>query len=54
LRPQILLAVLLDLLGSLARQRFEHCLVIKGHGGNIAATMAAFPELHARASLAAP
>jgi creatinine amidohydrolase len=51
LRPQTLLAVLVDLLGSLARHGFERCLVINGHGGNMATIMAAFSELHAAASL---
>jgi creatinine amidohydrolase len=52
LRPQTLLAVLVDLLGSLARHGFERCLVINGHGGNMATIMAAFSELYAAASLA--
>ena len=52
LRPQTLLAVLVDLLGSLAQHGFERCLVVNGHGGNMATIMAAFSELHARASLA--
>ena len=51
LRPQTLLAVLVDLLGSLAQHGFERCLVVNGHGGNMATIMAAFSELHARASL---
>ena len=51
LRPQTLLAVLVDLLTSLAHHGFEGCLVINGHGGNMATVMAAFSELHARASL---
>jgi creatinine amidohydrolase len=51
LRPQTLLAVLVDLLSSLAHHGFERCLVINGHGGNMATIMAAFSELHARASL---
>ncbi len=54
LRPQTLLAVLVDLLGSLARHGFERCLVINGHGGNMATIMAAFSELYAAASPAAP
>jgi len=53
LRPQTLLAVLVDLLGSLAQHGFERCLVVNGHGGNMATIMAAFSELHARASLGA-
>ncbi|MCC2664104.1 MAG: creatininase family protein [Geminicoccaceae bacterium] len=40
LRPQTLLAVLVDLLGSLAQHGFERCLVINGHGGNMATIMA--------------
>jgi creatinine amidohydrolase len=52
LRPQTLLAVLVDLLGSLARHGFERCLVINGHGGNMATIIAAFSELYAAASLA--
>ena len=51
LRPQTLLAVLVDLLTSLARHGFERCLVINGHGGNMATIMAAFSQLHAEASL---
>jgi creatinine amidohydrolase len=51
LRPQTLLAVLVDLLNSLAQHGFERCLVINGHGGNMATVMAAFSELHAAASL---
>jgi creatinine amidohydrolase len=51
LRPQTLLAVLVDLLGSLAHHGFERCLVINGHGGNMATIMAAFSELHAAASM---
>lgn len=54
LRPQTLLAVLVDLLTSLAHHGFGRCLVINGHGGNMATVMAAFSELHARASLASP
>lgn len=54
LRPQTLLAVLVDLLSSLAQHGFERCLVINGHGGNMATIMAAFSELHAHASLNAP
>jgi creatinine amidohydrolase len=53
LRPQTLLAVLVDLLGSLAQHGFERCLVVNGHGGNMATIAAAFSELHARASLGA-
>lgn len=51
LRPKTMLAVLVDILTSLARHGFGRCLVINGHGGNMATVMAAFSELHARASL---
>ncbi len=51
LRPETMLAVLVDLLGSLAHHGFERCFVINGHGGNIATIMAAISELHARSSL---
>lgn len=51
LRPETLLAVLVDLLGSLARHGFRHCFVVNGHGGNMATLMAAFSELYARSSL---
>ena len=51
LRPQTLLAVLVDLLNSLAQHGFERCLVVNGHGGNMATIMTAFSELHAAASL---
>src|SRR4030095_15436778 len=51
LRPQTMLAVLVDLLNSLAQHGFERCLVINGPRGNMAPIMAAFSELHAAASL---
>ena len=51
LRPQTLLAVVVDLLSSLAQHGFDRCLVVNGHGGNMATIMAAFSELHAAASL---
>ncbi|HEX6141502.1 MAG TPA: creatininase family protein [Geminicoccaceae bacterium] len=51
LRPETLLAVLVDLLTSLSRHGFERCFVINGHGGNMATAMAAFSEIHARSSL---
>ena len=51
LRPETLLAVLVDLLTSLAIHGFERCLIINGHGGNMATIMAAISELHARTSL---
>ena len=51
LRPETLLAVLVDLLGSLARHGFRHCFVVNGHGGNMATLMTAFSEVYARSSL---
>ena len=48
LRPETMLAVLLDLLTSIAVHGFERCLIINGHGGNMATIMAAISELHAR------
>jgi creatinine amidohydrolase len=54
LRPATLLAVLVDLLGSLALHGFERCLIVNGHGGNMATIMTAVSELHARSSLGWP
>ena len=51
LRPETMLAVLVDLLTSVAHHGFERCFVINGHGGNMATIMSAFSELHARSSL---
>ncbi|MDH3662519.1 MAG: creatininase family protein, partial [Alphaproteobacteria bacterium] len=54
LRPETLLAVLVDLLASLAVHGFERCLIINGHGANMATIMTAISELHARSSLGWP
>lgn len=54
LRPETMLAVLLDLLTSLAHHGFECCFIINGHGGNMATIMTAISELHARSSLGLP
>jgi creatinine amidohydrolase len=54
LRPETMMAVLVDLLGSLAAHGFERCLILNGHGGNMATIMAAVSELHARSSLGWP
>jgi len=51
LRPETMLAVLVDLLGSLARHGFTRCFIINGHGGNMATIMTAISEMHARSSL---
>ncbi len=46
LKPSTLLAVLHDLLLSLASNGFERIFVINGHGGNIATAKAAFMQAH--------
>ena len=50
LQPATLLAVLHDLVLSLARHGFERVFVINGHGGNIATTRAAFAQAHSTAA----
>ncbi|MAR08442.1 MAG: amidase [Blastopirellula sp.] len=50
LQPATLLAVLHDLVLSLARHGFERVFVINGHGGNIATTKAAFAQAHGTAT----
>lgn len=49
LQPATLLAVLHDLVLSLARHGFERVFVINGHGGNIATSRAAFAQAHGTA-----
>lgn len=51
LRPSTLLAVVRDMVQSLARHGFRRVFVVNGHGGNIATLAAAFAEIHAEASL---
>lgn len=51
LRPETMLAVLVDLFSSLFRHGFDHCFIINGHGGNMATIMTAISEFHARSSL---
>ena len=49
LQPSTLLAVMRDVVLSLAGHGFEQIFVINGHGGNIATTKAAFAEAYGEA-----
>ena len=50
LQPSTLLALLHDVVLSLARHGFERIVVINGHGGNIATARAAFAQAYASAA----
>ncbi len=51
LRPTTLIAVLRDMVQSLARHGFTRFYFINGHGGNVATVTAAFSEIYAESSL---
>lgn len=52
LRPSTLIALLRDIVESLAVHGFERFYFINGHGGNIATLAAAFSEIYAARSMA--
>src|SRR5690606_14631158 len=51
LRPTTLIAVVQDVVASLARHGFTRFFFLNGHRGTIATTTAAFPEIYAEHSL---
>ena len=53
LRPSTLIAVVRDVVLSLAKHGFERFFFINGHGGNVATVTAGFDEIYAERSLGA-
>jgi len=51
LRPSTLMAVVQDVVNSLARHGFDRFYFLNGHGGNVASLQAAFSEIYAESSL---
>ncbi len=51
LLPSTLIAVVRDMINSLAKHGFERFFFINGHGGNVATVTAAFSEVYAESSL---
>lgn len=51
LRPSTLMALVRDVVESLALHGFEHIYFLNGHGGNVATMNAAFAEIYAESSL---
>lgn len=50
LRPSTLMALVRDVVQSLARHGFERCYFLNGHGGNVATLNSAFSEIYADSS----
>jgi creatinine amidohydrolase len=53
LRPSTLLALVKDVVNSLAKHGFDRLYFLNGHGGNIATLSAAFSEIYSQTSMAA-
>ncbi len=51
LRPTTLIAMIKDIIYSLARHGFTHFYFLNGHGGNVDSLKAAFSEIYSEASL---